>query len=30
VWHPVSDQVNNVRNDHPELIVAADHSDTST
>jgi putative SOS response-associated peptidase YedK len=31
VWHPVSDQVNNVRNDHPELIAAATgHSETST
>jgi putative SOS response-associated peptidase YedK len=31
VWYPVSDQVNNVRNDHPGLIAAAaDHSETST
>jgi putative SOS response-associated peptidase YedK len=30
IWHPVSDEVNNVRNDRPELIVARDHSDTST
>jgi putative SOS response-associated peptidase YedK len=31
VWHPVGDQVNNVRNDHPGLIAAAaHHSETST
>jgi putative SOS response-associated peptidase YedK len=30
VWHPVSTQVNNVRNDHPQLIAAVDHSETST
>lgn len=31
VWHPVSDEVNNVRNDHPGLVTAAaGHSETST
>jgi putative SOS response-associated peptidase YedK len=30
VWHEVGHDVNNVRNDRPDLIAAVDHSDTST
>ena len=30
VWHAVGDDVNNVRNDRPDLILERDHSDTST
>ncbi len=29
-WHAVSSEVNNVRNDHPGLIDAVGHSETST